>query len=382
MHIALTNAKVLTPDGFLTGKTVVVEEGTIKSICDHVPFGASIRDLSGQMLVPGLVDLQVNGGGGCLFNADPSVQTVTTIARAHRRHGTTGLLPTLVSDDLSVIEAGIQAVDKAIDQGVPGVLGIHIEGPFLATSRKGIHQADKLLELADSHLALLSSLKRGRTLVTLAPECATPELISRLAASGVVVSLGHSNADYATARLALEAGATGFTHLFNAMSQLQSRDPGMVGAAFESDTAYAGIIVDGQHVHPASVTAGLKAMGANRLHLVSDAMATAGSDIVEFDLQGTTIFKTGDRLHDRSGTLAGSVLTLMRGVKELVCQTGVSLDLAIGMASRVPANFIGLGKVLGSIASGQKADLVAIDSSLAVHSTWIDGLEEQVYQAT
>lgn len=382
MKTALVNASVLTPDGFLEGRTVVIEDDRIHSICDRPPPEASIRDLDGAMLVPGLVDLQVNGGGGCLFNDDPSVETIIAIAKAHRRHGTTGLLPTLVSDDLSVIKAGIVATDEAIELGVPGVLGIHIEGPFIAENRKGIHRADKLLQLEEAHLELLSSARRGRTLITLAPECASPDLISRLTASGVIASLGHSNADYATARNALEAGATGFTHLFNAMSQLQNREPGMVGAAFASDTAYAGIIVDGQHVHPASVSAALKAVGTHRLHLVSDAMATAGSDISEFDLQGTRIFKTGDRLHDRAGTLAGSVLTLMRAVKELVEQTGISLDLAIGMASRVPATFIGLGKVLGSIASGQKADLVAIDSSLAVHSTWIDGLEEQVYQAT
>lgn len=382
MKTALVNASVLTPDGFLEGRTVVIEDDRIHSVCDRPPPEASIRDLDGAMLVPGLVDLQVNGGGGRLFNDDPSFETIVAIAKAHRRHGTTGLLPTLVSDDLSVIKAGILATDEAIELGVPGVLGIHIEGPFIAKNRKGIHRADKLLQLEEAHLELLSSARHGRTLITLAPECASPDLISRLTASGVVVSLGHSNADYATARNALEAGATGFTHLFNAMSQLQGREPGMVGAAFDSDKAYAGIIVDGQHVHPASVRSGLKAMGPGRLHLVSDAMPTSGSDIASFDLQGTRIFRTGDRLHDSSGTLAGSVLTLIRAVRELVSQAGVSLEVALDMASRVPASFIRTDNVLGAIVAGKKAHLITIDAHLEVLSTWIDGVEEPDFEAT
>ena len=379
-RIALINARVLTPGGLRDGLNVVIEGSLIRSVGDCIPDGIAVRDLSGQTLVPGFIDLQVNGGGGALFNDDPSVETIARIARAHRGFGTTGLLPTLVSDDIAIVERGLRAVDLAIAQGIPGVLGIHVEGPFLAESRKGIHRADKLRPLGDMHVDLLASARAGRTLVTLAPECATPEQIARLSQAGVLVSLGHSNADYATARAALDAGATGFTHLFNAMSQLVNREPGMVGAALESEAAYAGIIVDGQHLHPATVRTAMRALGPRRLMLVSDAMPTVGSDIDSFELQGRRIFRRGDKLCDVDGTIAGSTLTMLAAVSNLMEQAGTPLDQAIAMASRVPASFLGLDAELGSITPGMKANLVALGRDFEVRSTWIDGEEDTVPQ--
>lgn len=370
---ALINARVLTRSGLRDGLVVVIEGGLIRSVGDLLPDGAAVRDLAGQTLVPGFIDVQVNGGGGRLFNDDPTVETIACIASAHRRFGTTGLLPTLVSDDLAVVEAGIRAVDAAIEAGVPGVLGIHIEGPFLAETRKGIHRADKLRRLEDTHVELLASARLGRTMVTLAPECASPAQIAGLAQAGVLVSLGHSNADYATARAALDAGATGFTHLFNAMSQLVNREPGMVGAALESETAYAGVIVDGQHLHPATVRTAMRALGPQRLMLVSDAMPTVGTDIDRFELQGREIFRDGDMLRDANGTIAGSTLTMLGAVQNLMQQTGASLEQAVAMASWVPAGFLGLDARLGSIVPGMRANLVALDRDFTVRSTWIDG---------
>jgi N-acetylglucosamine-6-phosphate deacetylase len=366
---------VLTPAGLRDGLVVVLDGERIRAVGDDIPANATIRDLSGEILLPGFIDIQVNGGGGRLFNDDPSVEAIACIAQAHRRFGTTGFLPTLISDDLDVVARGIGAVDAAIEAGVPGVLGIHIEGPFLAEARKGIHLADKLRRLEDRDIALLTSARAGRTLVTLAPECAAPEQIRALVDAGVLVALGHSNADYATARAALDAGASAFTHLFNAMSQLVNREPGMVGAALESPAAFAGIIVDGQHLHPATVRVALRAMGSSRLMLVSDAMPSVGADVCEFELQGRTIHPEGERLVDSAGTIAGSTLTMQRAVQELIAATGAGLPQAAGMASRVPATFLGLEGELGLISPGMRSNLVALDGELNVTGTWIDGAE-------
>jgi len=375
---ALINGKVLAPAGLREDLVVVLEGDRIMALCNRVPAGAKISDLGGALLLPGFIDVQVNGGGGRLFNDDPSVETIACIAAAHRSFGTTGLLPTLISDDLSVVERGIRAVDHAIEVGVPGVLGIHIEGPFLSPKRNGIHLTEKLQPLTDEFLALLASARNGRTMVTLAPECASPQQISWLNRAGVRVSLGHSDAEYAVARAALDAGATGFTHLFNAMSQLANRAPGMVGAALESETAYAGIIVDGQHLHPATVRIALRATGPDRLMLVSDAMPTVGSDIKSFELQGRKILLQEDRLTDEAGTLAGSVLTMARAVRTLMEQTGVSLQRAVAMATRVPAAFLGLDHELGTIAPGMRANLIALDRDFTTNACWISGVPTEL----
>ncbi len=370
---ALTNARILLPSGLRDDLCVVIGDGEICAISSAPPQDARIVDLGGRTLLPGFIDTQVNGGGGRLFNDDPSVATIRVIAETHRRYGTTGMLPTLISDDLSVVEAGIRAVDAAIEGGVPGVLGIHIEGPFLAQDRRGIHSADKLQPLRDDYLALLTSAKRGKTMVTLAPECATPEQVAYLASKGVVVSAGHSNARYETVRAAIDAGLTGFTHLFNAMSQLANRAPGMVGAALEDDTTYAGIIADGHHLHDATLRVAVRAKGQHRLMLVTDAMPSVGSDETRFVLQGREIWRDGDTLHGEDGVLAGSTLTMSGAVKGMVERGRVPLAAAVTMASATPAAFLGLGHHIGTIAAGMRADLVLIDDDYAVRETWIGG---------
>lgn len=370
-RVALTNGRVLLPGGF-TRDCVVIKGGRVAAITPSPPDEAEIVDLGGKMLLPGFIDTQVNGGGGRLFNDDPSVETIRVIAGTHRRYGTTGLLPTLISDDLSVIEAGITAVDAAIER-VPGVIGIHIEGPFLNPARKGIHPEGKLQPLRDDFIALLTSLKRGKTLVTLAPECATPEQIAQLTAAGVIVSAGHSDAPYETVRAAIDAGLTGFTHLFNAMSQLTGRAPGMVGAALESDETFAGVIADGYHLHPASLRVALRAKSAERLMLVTDAMPSVGSDAPGFTLQGRAIRRDGDRLIGSDGTLAGSTLTMAGAVKGMMAQGRVGIEAAVAMASATPAAFLGLPGT-GVIAIGNAADLVIADDDLAIHGSWIAGI--------
>ncbi|MBS0479835.1 MAG: N-acetylglucosamine-6-phosphate deacetylase [Proteobacteria bacterium] len=370
---ALVNGRVLLPSGFRDGMCVVIGDGEICAVSSEAPADARIVDLGGKLLLPGFIDTQVNGGGGKLFNDDPGVDAIRIIAETHRRFGTTGLLPTLISDDLSVVEAGIRAVDVAIEQGVPGVLGIHIEGPFLAEARRGIHAADKLRPLRDDYLDLLTSAKRGRTLVTLAPECATPDQIRHLVAKGVVVAAGHSDARYETVRAAIDAGVTGFTHLFNAMSQLANRAPGMVGAALEDDTTFAGIIADGYHLHAATLRVAVRAKGVHRLMLVTDAMPSVGTGDTGFILQGREIWRDGDTLHGADGVLAGSTLTMAGAVRGMMAQGRVSLASAAAMAATTPAAFLGQRDLRGAIAAGMRADLVLVDDDLDVHETWIGG---------
>jgi N-acetylglucosamine-6-phosphate deacetylase len=375
METALVNARVMLPQGLREGLAVTIADGRIRSVSSEPPAGAAIVDCGDDLLLPGFIDTQVNGGGGALFNDAPTVETIATMAAAHRRFGTTGLLPTLISDDLGVVESAIAAVDAAIDAGVPGVLGIHIEGPFLSYARRGIHDAARLRTIDRDAIALLGSMKRGRTLVTLAPECVDPADIEALVEAGVIVSAGHSEADYDTVRRAIGAGLTGFTHLFNAMSPLVNRAPGMTGAALEDDRTTAGLIVDGHHVHPAVIRIALKAKGHERLMLVTDAMALTGIDDDRFLLQGREIRRVGDRLVDADGTLAGSTLTMAEAVRNMIAQTGIDLRRAVAMASSTPAAFLRLSGETGAIAPGLSADLILVDDGWQVKRSWIAGRE-------
>ena len=376
MSVALVNGRVLRADGFVSGHSVLIERG---HILDVLPAGdarcraAEPYDLGGGLLLPGFIDLQVNGGGGVLFNDAPSVDAIRTIGAAHRRFGTTAFLPTLISADLDIVARAIAAVRGAIAAGVPGVLGIHIEGPFLNAARKGVHDPAKLRELDPSALGLLTSLQGGRTLVTLAPEMTTPQLIQRLVAAGVVVSAGHTNATYVEIREALAHGLTGFTHLFNAMSQLTGREPGTVGAALDDQRSWCGIIVDGEHTDPVVLRIALRCKPHNRFMLVTDAMPGVGTNQQWFELQGRRITVRGHTCVDENGRLAGSNIDMASCVRNAVAMLGVSLPQAVRMASQVPAEFLGVSREYGRIAPGQRANLVLADDALQVRETWIDG---------
>jgi N-acetylglucosamine-6-phosphate deacetylase len=376
MQAVLVNGRVLTPAGVVDGKGVVIENGAIAAILDaaDVPAGARRQDLDGGLLVPGFIDTQVNGGGGVLFNDAPTVETIAAIGAAHRSYGTTGFLPTLISDDLAVVDRAMRAAEDAIQAGVPGVLGVHIEGPFLNVKRKGIHDPSKFRVIDEAALALLASLKVGKTLVTLAPETTTPEMIRRLTEAGVIVAAGHTNAAYATMRKALAAGLTGFTHLFNAMSPLTSREPGVVGAALESQTAWCGLIVDGRHVDPAVLRIALRTRPLDRFMLVTDAMPTVGLVDKSFDLQGRHIRVVDGVCVDDHGTLAGSDLDMAGAVRNAMAMMGLTLAEAVAMASASPAAFLGLTRQRGTLAPGQAADLVLLDDQLNVQRTWINGV--------
>jgi len=375
MDLALIGGRVMTDQGLAEGLAVRLNGARIAAVgpAAEVAAGAQTRDLAGGLLLPGFIDVQVNGGGGVLFNDAPSADSIAAIGAAHRRFGTTGFLPTLISDDLSVVEGAVAAVSEAIDKGAPGVLGVHIEGPFLNPRRKGIHEVSKLRAIDEPAFRILTSLKRGKTLVTLAPETTTPEMIGRLAAAGVVVSAGHTNATYATVRTALANGLTGFTHLFNAMSPLASREPGVVGAALEDATAWASLIVDGRHVDPVVLKIALRTRPHEKFILVTDAMPSVGAEAKSFVLQGKKITVKSGVCVDEHGTLAGSDLDMASAVRNAVKMLGLDLAEASRMASRYPAEFLGLGDELGRIAPGLRADLVLLDEALQVRETWIGG---------
>ena len=376
MSIALVNGRVLRENGFVDGEAVLLAGGRI---LDVVPASdARCRaferyDLGGQLLLPGFIDLQVNGGGGVLFNDAPTVESIRAIGAAHRRFGTTGFLPTLISTDLDTVARAIAAVRGAIDAQVPGVLGIHIEGPFLNVERKGVHDPAQLRELEPSALGLLTSLRGGRTLVTLAPEMTTPEIIGQLVGAGVTVSAGHTNATYAEIRAARAHGLTGFTHLFNAMSQLTGREPGTVGAALDDPDSWCGIIVDGQHTDPVVLRIALKCKPHDRFMLVTDAMPSVGTHNASFILQGRRITVSGYACLDEDGRLAGSNIDMASCVRNAVEMLAISLPEAVRMASQWPANFLGIGAQEGRIAPGYRANLVLADEELRVLETWIDG---------
>ena len=252
---ALVNCRVFDGLELHTGKAVLLDGSRVSALLpeENIPVSVSERcDMEGHTLAPGLIDIQVNGGGGVMFNDAPTVDTIRRIGEAHRRFGTTGFLPTLISSDFDTMKRAIDAVEQAIAAGVPGVLGIHLEGPFLNADKRGIHRADRFCQPGEPELEWLTSPRQGRTLVTLAPELVSTDMISRLAEQGLLVFGGHSAATFEQVQVALQAGLRGFTHLFNAMSPFKSRSPGMVGAALHDSNSWCGIIADGQHVHPAT----------------------------------------------------------------------------------------------------------------------------------
>jgi N-acetylglucosamine-6-phosphate deacetylase len=375
MITALVNGRILTDDGFVDGRSVLLEHGRIKAIADAraARDAGRIHDLEGQLLLPGFIDAQVNGGGGVLFNDDPSVDAIVEIGRVHRRFGTTGFLPTLISDDLATVARAVQATRAAIEGGVPGVLGIHIEGPFLNAERKGVHDASKLRALDERALGLLTSLGGGRTLVTLAPEMTTPDMIRKLSNAGVIVSAGHTNATYAEVKVAIEHGLIGFTHLFNAMSQLTGREPGVVGAALDDPNTWCGIILDGRHVDPVVLRIALRSKRHDRFMLVTDAMPSVGTGQTSFSLQGRRITVEGYACVDHEGRLAGTHLDMGASVRNARAMLQVGTIEAVRMASLYPATFLRLDDELGRIAPGHRANFVVADSALNVTDTWIDG---------
>ncbi len=377
MRTALVNGRILSADGIVDDKVLLIDGARIEALVprdDPRLQQAAAEDLDGQLLVPGFIDIQVNGGGGVLFNDAPDTRAIRAIGDAHRTFGTTGFLPTIISDDLEKIGRAIAAVQAAIDDGLPGVLGMHVEGPFLNRARRGVHEAKHLRTLDASLLPLLCSLRGGRMLLTLAPEMTTPEVIAQLVDAGVIVAAGHSNATYAEVDAAIARGLRGFTHLFNAMSALTPREPGVVGAALYSEGTWCGIIVDGLHVNPVTLKIALRCKRHDRFVLVTDAMPVVGTANATFLLQGRTIHVVDGACRDDRGTLAGTSLDMAAAVRNAITMLDLDIIEAVRMASEYPAEFLGVGHELGRIAAGYRANLALMDETLTVRRTWIDGL--------
>ena len=375
MAFALTGARVFDGESIRGGLAVVVEGDRIADAVPEKKLAAGMerRVLNGGLLAPGFIDVQVNGGGGALLNDDPTIATVRRIAESHRRFGTTGMLPTVITDAPEVLSKAISAVKAARSENVPGVLGIHIEGPFLDKERKGAHELRFIREMTEADVARIANAGCGSMMLTLAPNRVPPNLIRSLAGQGVLVSLGHSEASLAEVSNALAAGARAFTHLFNAMSQMNGREPGMVGAALADAESFCGLIADGYHVHDAAMKVALAAKTRNRFMLVTDAMPPAAGGPDGFELQGRAVRRVNGKLVLDDGTLAGSNLTMDEALRYCVERLGVGLEDALRMASLNPAAFLRRDHELGRIKPGYLASLVHLSDDLQVLQTWIGG---------
>lgn len=376
MRCAYINAEILTSGQWHTGLAVLVEDGKISDIIPRgdLPLGMIAHDLRGHRLVPGFVDLQVNGGNGILFNEDPSVATLRRIAEAHWQYGTTAFLPTLISDDLAKVRKAISAVTMAIAAGVPGIVGIHIEGPFLNIDRRGIHASEMIRPVDAQGLDTILPVIGGRTLLTLAPECISMNDLRVLLDRGIIVSAGHTSGSYEEIYSAFDAGVVGATHLFNAMPPLANREPGAVGAALNHPDCWCCLIVDGKHVHPATMRIALKAKGGvGRFILVTDAMPTVGQSVKQFKLNGEDISVIDGVCQDEAGTLAGSDLDMAKAVSNAVQMLGVSLAEAVQMAAENPAIYLGMNDRFGTLEVGKAANMVEMDPDGCVVQTWIEG---------
>ncbi|KAI94573.1 N-acetylglucosamine 6-phosphate deacetylase [Rhodomicrobium udaipurense JA643] len=338
----------------------------------NLPHGVPVRTLpEGAWLAPGFIDAQVNGGGDVLLNDDPGAGAMAAIAAAHRKFGTTGIMPTLITDAREKMVVALEAVDRAAALNA-GVLGLHLEGPFISPEKPGIHSRDYIREPTAEDLDLLTAPRETATLVTLAPERVGAGVVERLADAGVRVSLGHSMATYEETKAALDEGLTGFTHLFNAMRPLGARDPGPIAAALEAPNAFFGMIVDGEHVAPPMLRLALR--GAAHPMLVTDAMPPVGGKTTSFLLNGQDIVLKDGRLTNAAGTLAGSALDMASAVRNTVEMLGVPLTDALRFASTEPAAFLGFGDLLGRISPDFRADLVAFDPrDMRIYETWVDG---------
>ncbi|WP_170447860.1 N-acetylglucosamine-6-phosphate deacetylase [Ruegeria arenilitoris] len=373
---ALAGADILTPAGILQDHALLFAEGRIEGVTpvSNTPGTARVSRLDGGLLVPGFVDLQVNGGGGAMLNNAPELETLRTMSRAHARIGATSILPTLITDTPEVTRRAIAATIAAVNEGVPGIVGLHLEGPHLSQARKGAHDAALIRPMAQADLDLLldTAAQLPVLKVTVAPESVTDDQIHAMTQAGIVVSLGHTDASFETCQKAAQAGARCVTHLFNAQSQMGNREPGVVGAALALGELSAGLIADGIHVHPVSVRNAIRANnGPGSVFLVSDAMATAGSDIDSFLLNGRQILRDGNRLTLADGTLAGAHLELLDAVRNVVAFAQLPLQAAFDMATRLPADLIGRTD-LGRLAAGASANVLHV-SDHGLLQVWQEG---------
>jgi N-acetylglucosamine-6-phosphate deacetylase len=382
-RIALTGARIFDGDEWHDRAALLVNDGIVEGLmAADSPTDAQRIALNGGMLVPGFIDLQVNGGGGALLNATPTIDAIRTICSAFQQFGTTACLPTLITDTPEVFDRAVEAGLAAARQQVPGFLGLHLEGPHLAVARKGAHDAALIRPFSSNDLQRLINARSGMPalITTVAAETVSPDEIASIVAHDIIVSIGHSDAPYALVAEAAQAGATMVTHLGNAQSQMTNREPGVFGAALDIGSLYAGLIADGIHVHPATLGSALRGKrGPGRIFLVTDAMSVTGTDATEFTLTGRTVHRKDGALRLADGTLAGADLTMIAAITYVHRTIGLDLGEALRMASLYPAEAMGLDRSHGHLHRGARADMVHLTDQLTVRQTFIGG--EEVYAA-
>ena len=366
--------KLFNGEDFLLDQVLTIEQGKIIAIDDDI---TNIDESLQGLVVPGFIDLQVNGGGGVLFNRSPTVAGIKSIMQAHAQFGTTAMLPTLITDTVEVMQQAADSIAEAIKEKVPGIIGVHFEGPHLSVAKKGAHSEEYIRPISEQEWQVLSRQDLGAVIVTLAPENVLPSDIEKMVGLGIHVCLGHTNADYTTTQKAIDIGASGFTHLFNAMSPLQGREPGVVGAALLNDQTSCGLIVDGHHVDYVSCQLAIKTKPQAKVFLVTDAMPPVGTKDTEFAFFDRTVQLADGKLTSTTGELAGSVLDMATAVRNSVNHVNLPLAQALNMAAKNPADYIKQSHLRGMLMVYSQADFVELDEQQQVLSTWING--KQVY---
>jgi N-acetylglucosamine-6-phosphate deacetylase len=370
--IRLHATRLFDGEAFLDDQVLTIDNGVISAIDQNID---KVDAKATGLVVPGYIDLQVNGGGGALFNDSPSVDKLKTIMAAHAKFGTTAMMPTLITDKIEIMAQAADAISEAIAEQLPGILGIHFEGPHLSLAKKGTHCAELIRPISEEEWQILSRNDIGQVMVTLAPETVMPEDVTRMVELGIKVFIGHTNADFVTAQSAVDAGASGFTHLFNAMSPLQGREPGVVGCALLNDNTQCGLIVDGHHVDYATCQLAIKTKPAGGVFLVTDAMPPVGTDQTEFPLYDRTVYVENGKLTSSTGELAGSSLDMATAVRNTHQKLNMPLGESLRMAGLYPAKSLYGAQKLdrGELKVGLQADMVVLDDELCVLETWIGG---------
>ena len=374
MKQALLGSQIFCGELFYDDHALLVDGKSIVDIVDknNIPENFNKMELDQGILAPGFIDLQVNGGGGVLFNNSPNKESLNTIIKAHQFFGTTSVMPTVISDSLEVLEQCITTVTEEIKNN-SSLLGIHIEGPFFNTKYRGVHQKQYISTINSDYLNLFESLKGFPVMLTLAPECISSQQLKHLTSLGIKTLAGHSDATYDELDDAIKNGLDGFTHLFNAMGQISAREPGVVGSALHFENTFASIIVDLHHVHPSLIQLAYQLKPTGKLFFISDSMATINHGKPSFELYDEVVNESDGRLVNSEGKLAGSSITQIDAVKNAYQKCNIPLNQALAMASRYPAEYLGIENHLGSLKPGYRADLVHFDSNFKVHNTWVSG---------
>ena len=374
MKQAITGSKLFNGIDFIEHKALLIDDQHIAGIVneDAIPTDFSVQKLDGGILCPGFIDLQVNGGGGKLFNNSPDKESLNTIISAHQYFGTTSIMPTVISDSLNILQKCTDTISNEIDNN-HSLLGIHIEGPFFNVKYRGVHQKQYINTINASYLNLFETLDKFPVMLTLAPECISIKQLKHLKSLGFKILAGHTDANYDQLEEAVKYGLDGFTHLFNAMGQISAREPGVVGSAFDFDETSASIIVDLHHVHPSLINLSFKQKPKGKLFFVSDSMATINHGEPSFELYDEVVSESNGRIINSEGKLAGSSITQIDAIKNAYQKCSIPLESAISMATLYPAEYIGVSDYIGQLKKGYRADLAHFDSNFHVQNVWLAG---------